>query len=608
MNINSNRDTFNAQVRRNAIQRSGNQRAPPGTLYSTISSRNRRDEDVDDDIEAFTSEEDIDVVANYHTAQGQPLATKSTTRRAQQEPPQSRTRPLDTAPEPTPNRSPKKSLMSIKHGDTSYESPDELDDNDTYGPPDEELEQERASQAAAHAMSALGDQPEATQPLTKAGLQLFPRDSAGYAAALDQGYHMINQKLWENEKPRRKAFENTPFPMFDHILTLVLATIPTCNLREVIGYSLAYAHLWLKKPDVVKVVKTYNSLWVLENVVVVYQITLAGPKGLSPTTHQWLQMCDLWEIYKDYDTVDPKSIEIALLIDSIGHPQHDGMRNQYGARRYILPQREERKAPDMLLPASVRYMHLRPSQESMETLDVFFAAVKRRALNSRSNEPLVMTYVGYTKNAKSRFEQHEKNPHNYLMGLSRAMAQYLFPTHKFGFRPYVIAPIASEEEAPLAEFGVCGLGSSDYRTGFGFNIADAGESNTSIFKLEQKQRVSSWAWIEKYSPRKSNMEQQVVLLEEHCRNQGTQHKEMLSAIDSTQEEIKRLSEQQGEDTLRVLAMKIRLTRQKSQLEELDIITKKIMIVKLRVENDILDDELLRMEAVNQVAAKYRSAG
>jgi hypothetical protein len=64
-----------------------------------------------------------------------------------------------------------------------------------------------------------------------------------------KGYHALQVAVYKVERPLRAALDDMEFDMFDHISTLVLATIPTCILREVIACNLAHAHLGEKKPD-----------------------------------------------------------------------------------------------------------------------------------------------------------------------------------------------------------------------------------------------------------------------------------------------------------------------------------------------------------------------
>lgn len=462
---------------------------------------------------------------------------------------------------------------------------DEDDQDATEGSADDIEQQEDVAEAAIHALEEAAAEEteavlqsmdsqaqEATQPLTTANLKQFDKDHNGYAAALSGGYHVLVRKLWGSEKPLRQTLANMEFDLFDNLVTKVLATVPTPILREVLAHNLAYAHLKQKKADVVEVVKTYNHQWVLDNVAVVYQITIGGKRGALPTKKKWQSILQVVDFYRDFKATDPDIIQLAFDIDRIGHPKQDFLRNKHGGRRYIPA--EDKRAPNMLLPENVRYKHVKPSPERDAKFQTCMDAIRARIEHASDDEPIALTYTGYTNKASRRWKEHDDNPENYLMGAFLSAARYLYPEDEYDLQKYVIAPLASSEEAPIAEIIVCALGDGYYDSGFGLNMADAGESNSSISAIQESQWIKIWNWICKCSPRQINMQ-----------NQNAQ----LQA--------------QIEETTAANAMiesKLRIMKYEAQVKQLEEAEHKMLTLKKELEIELLWEQVERMKRIEQI--------
>jgi hypothetical protein len=318
-----------------------------------------------------------------------------------------------------------------------------------------------------------------------------------------------------------------------------------------------------------------------------------------------LDICDLWEVYKDHDTTDEKKVKLAFDVDSIGHPQQDMTRVKHGARRYIPPDSEDRRAPNMFMPAQVRYQHLKPTDKGILRLDEFFGARKIRALQASPHERLAVTYGGYSKNASARWKKHNDNPTNTPMGASRAFAQYLFPGDHFDLQSYVIAPVAAEEEAPAAELLVVGLGQSYYKSAYGFSIADAGESNTSIFDLKPKQRISTWGWTQRCSPRHANLKLQNELLVDRCRRQATQLEQIKSIIAQHQCEIDNIQTQWQQDEDAILTLEAQSVGRETQLLWSHVLLNGVLVLRLKIGTSIYEGDLHALRETQQDVAVYQ---
>jgi hypothetical protein len=481
---------------------------------------------------------------------------------------------------------------------------DDSDFEDVEDSETEQVDEEDASAAQKEAddiMDALGDgPPEATAPLTGLILQVPGSDRHEYATALDDGYHVLVNRLWEIELPLRQVLEGTPLQMFDRVVTIVVATIPNCILREVMAGNLAHAHLQERKPDIVEVVKTYNDPWVLDNVPCVYQISFAGHTGESPMALQWERLCRGWEIYLDFASKDPSRITFAQSVDAVGHKQYDPLRAKYGARRYAPPVSEDTWAPNMLESEKVRYKHLEPSAEKVQRIRDFLTAVRLRIASAQPNDRLNITYTGYTVKASERWKHHSNNPTNYIMGGTRAIAKVILAPFDFDLRPYVIAPLASEEEAPIAEVVVCALSNGYFKSGYGFNMADAGESNDSIMKLEPKQKIKVWAWILKFSPRKANMKEHNKILAAQAEKERQKELEMRERLKFLDAELEKRARKTQEDRQSILAMKARTAELGAQHNWQRLARNEILISKAKVENEIYEEELDRLQRLQDL--------
>jgi hypothetical protein len=107
--------------------------------------------------------------------------------------------------------------------------------------------------------------------------------------------------------------------------------------------------------------------------------------------------------------------------------------------------------------------------------------------------------------------------------------------------------MASEDEAAIAEILICGLANSYYQSGFGFNMADAGESVNSILQINPQQWMYSWTWINKYSPRKSNLKQQVELLKDQIQQKTKEVQTLEEDIRQKNDELRTIEQQSESD-------------------------------------------------------------
>jgi hypothetical protein len=111
-----------------------------------------------------------------------------------------------------------------------------------------------------------------------------------------------------------------------------------------------------------------------------------------------------------------------------------------------------------------------------------------------------MSYVGYSYEIADRWDSHKWDLSNLFMGLQRAVCNILYTNHKF-----VVVLLTAFEESSRAKIILCASAKSYFQSGFGYNVAGAGEMNDSVASVSMETWIKTWDWMFDHTPRIANL-------------------------------------------------------------------------------------------------------
>ncbi|KAK7532461.1 uncharacterized protein J3D65DRAFT_636916 [Phyllosticta citribraziliensis] len=317
------------------------------------------------------------------------------------------------------------------------------------------------------------------QPIQPSEFQLtegeahIPEPVKTYRNELARGIRYLLRAIWKYELKQRETLKNTGLTEWLELTIPVIAATHHSILREVVCGNLSKAYRESQQGSVLQEQVKYqhrkNHLHPS-----IYMIMLVDHRGHSPTPNELLQVLDAMETYA---RPSEKSNELAKKIDRINPSSTDAPSNVFRpstSRRFI------NKANTHTV-----------SDKRREMLLDFCGSVRKRLASinqAERDKPFAwpLRYFGYAKNGHERMKSHQKwKSSNYLMSLTTAMCHDLSPG-RYHLDAFTICFLSGCAESMAAEIIFACVGNSYAKTGGGFNIAPAGESNQSANEMSQK--------------------------------------------------------------------------------------------------------------------------
>lgn len=364
-----------------------------------------------------------------------------------------------------------------------------------------------------------------------------------YMVALRNNYTDLSKVIWKEQTEALKSLKGYPFVAFDDLAWDIFAATPTPLLLAVASGNLPQLY-FQGKQDIHDCINMFKRTKATRHVPFIYLIFLCDNQGEGPSGLEWLKIAELLHKYTERSASD-----LAFAIDCIGREEHRDKRddNRLGRRFYL----DIKDVDDNLRLSTIRQGRVR----------AFARALRERAKGNQTTR-LSAKYGGYALDFESLCHSHQNNPSSYLMALTHAIAQHLFPG-KYRLKDFLISPILDPDGAPIGEIIVCALASCMFQTGEGFNIADPGNSVESVYHIDQHTRHWIDKWVEKHSPYYANLRMQVQMYE----NRQAESERLLAELKEVQEELAQETARTAELEAQItLATEIRLTRDLALLQ------------------------------------------
>lgn len=209
------------------------------------------------------------------------------------------------------------------------------------------------------------------------------------------------------------------------------------------------------------------------------------------------------------ETKDPKKITLSHEIDCWNQPAADRYKPtrpgcEKGHRKYLASSKDSKQRFDT-----------RP-QRAQTCAQAILDVVEQHHGKDLDEIRLTEVYVGYAVNGEDRGDTHQnKTSSCYLMSLIKAICALRFhvggtPIYTSHF--FIVCLIMEEENAEVGEKIVSAISNSMHTDGYGFNIADCGNSSSSMKSADREKLGRNIDWIVKHSPYLANCVAQTKLI------------------------------------------------------------------------------------------------
>lgn len=206
----------------------------------------------------------------------------------------------------------------------------------------------------------------------------------------------------------------------------------------------------------------------------IYMNSICDRMGISPTPAQWESVCEHMELYIRSDGND-----LAATVDQLIHPSQNWPKDL--ARRNLRRYTEWR--------SWLNNEDSHPDVHHRKMVQYFASEMRKRIEGQARHVPLSspVIEIGYSLNSHERLKQHARHRNsNYLMNLSEALLEHLFPG-SFRLQQRIIYNCYRKEQTWLGEIVLTQLGQGYTEGARGFSHHPAGNSNGSAYRKTSPQ-------------------------------------------------------------------------------------------------------------------------